>query len=133
MEGIRELIDKYGAIRLMLKETYDTDPNYENMISLITTYENVITDLRVLVEEEEQAPYEPPADLESHVLSFFGVGDRDSDDPLRNLQHPRNWTKDYERSMYECRCSVCKGNFFGDKRRVICRVCYYSAVKQKNN
>src|SRR5690606_30480947 len=44
---------------------------------------------------------------------------------MPEFDSPKNWTEDYklDNGHYVCTCSVCKEQFYGHKRRVVCRVC----------
>ena len=46
--------------------------------------------------------------------------------PILGIQFSeRDWTEDFthENGNYLCKCSICKKDFYGHKRRPICKVC----------
>ena len=55
------------------------------------------------------------------------------------LQSPKSWTEDFfqENGSYLCNCMVCKEQFMGHKRRVVCKVCsdaaWYDVQGDKDN
>lgn len=44
---------------------------------------------------------------------------------MPDFDSPKNWIEDYkhENGNYVCRCVYCKDNFYGHKRRNICKEC----------
>ena len=49
--------------------------------------------------------------------------------------HHCDWTEDFEHENgnYHCRCEICRADFIGHKRRVVCRSCAgYQQVKEQD-
>ena len=51
---------------------------------------------------------------------------------MRAMAWPCDWPEDYtgENGTYSCMCAECKTQFFGHKRRVVCKVCAERKVKE---
>ena len=51
--------------------------------------------------------------------------------PMPIFDSIKNWNDDYEGIVggYINKCAICEENFLGNKRRFVCKECYYSEIK----